>query len=410
MINLLLSYTVTTSAACLIMLILHKVLLKHLGAKTLYSLWLIIPLTALLILSSPFIAPSIISVVSQLGISKTSNLITIFNVTNSSQAQLVSSTTQIHSTVIGVWLTGTLSMCAVLAAEAIALKRQQSANLGHLNLQRNQHIRTPGVFGLLSPTIQFPKRFYARYSATERHLILRHEMMHWRRGDTHINLFAWLLLSTQWFNPLMWLSYRRFRADQELACDADVLATEFSNSPSLTASSYAEALLKTTINPSSNRGRGSIPLSPCSTHYGYQQGSFTMMKERLTHLNQRHKIRRYPTIICSVLACSFAVLWQLPAYSQASSESSAEENKPLAPIVRIEPRYPKEAVEKGIEGHVDLSFVITNDGKTANIEVLDSQPAGVFEEVVVAAVERWRYAPRDNKHTRIRVQMTMNNN
>jgi TonB family protein len=208
----------------------------------------------------------------------------------------------------------------------------------------------------------------------------------------------------------MWLCYRRFRADQELACDADVLATQRTDrTPDESASIYAKALLKSVTKPSSNRGRGSISLRPCSTHYGYKQGSFTMMKERFNNLNKRHHTRRLPTYICSILACSFATLWQLPAYSQAETTNSAAETKPLMPIVRIEPRYPEQAANNGIEGYVDLSFVITNDGKTQDITVIDSKPAGVFDEVVVAAVERWRYQPQDNKRNKIRVQMTMGN-
>jgi TonB family protein len=389
---------------------LHRIGLKHLGAKSVYSVWLIVPLSAIFTLLTPYIVPWVNTVFEIIETNSNKNIINILTLAFPGQARRIFSSVDGHQLIITAWLLGVLSMSLLLAAEGIALKRYNSARFGRLRLRRNDHIKTPGIFGIFAPTIQLPLSFTKDYSALERRLILCHELMHWRRGDTRINVIAWLMLSLQWFNPLMWLCYRRFRADQELACDADVLARhKTGRTPDESASIYAKALLKTVTKSSLNRGRGSISLRPCSTHYGYKQGNFTMIKERFNNLNIHHHTRRLPTYVCSILACSFALLWQLPAYSQAETTSSAAETKPLMPIVRIEPRYPEHAASKGIEGYVDLSFVISNDGKTQDITVTDSKPAGVFDEVVVAAVEHWRYQPQDNKRTKVRVQMTMDN-
>ena len=42
-------------------------------------------------------------------------------------------------------------------------------------------------------------------------------------GDLVANLFAYVLLCLQWFNPLAWAAHSAFRFDQEAACDARVL-------------------------------------------------------------------------------------------------------------------------------------------------------------------------------------------
>ncbi|RUO66977.1 TonB family protein [Idiomarina ramblicola] len=404
MIDLLLGYTIATSVGCLFLLVLHKPLLRFLGPKTLYSLWLIMPLIAILTLLSPLIASMTANSVLLLNIEQMPNITTIIEFTTQNQTALADSLTEVESVILMSWFTGTVIMSVLLIIEAIALSCQQSARLGSLKVRRNKQIKTPGVFGLFAPTIQLPACFYSSYSAIERRLILTHEIMHWRRGDTRINLLAWLLLGTQWFNPLMWLSYRRFRADQELACDADVL-NGASKTTSTNVSAYAEALLKTTINQPFPRDRGLISLSPCSTHYGYQQGSFTMMKERLTHLKHRHTTRRYPAVICSLFACSLAILWHIPAHSQKNETEAKVDNKSITPIVRIAPSYPKKAVEDNIEGYVDLSFTISNDGSTTDISVVDSEPAGIFDEAVIAALERWRYPPQNDKPMTIRIQM-----
>src|SRR4029434_10147623 len=49
------------------------------------------------------------------------------------------------------------------------------------------------------------------------------ELVHHRSGDLVVNLFAFVLLCLQWFNPLAWVAHAAFRFDQEAACDARVL-------------------------------------------------------------------------------------------------------------------------------------------------------------------------------------------
>src|SRR4029434_3212618 len=49
------------------------------------------------------------------------------------------------------------------------------------------------------------------------------ELVHHRSGDLVVNLFAFVLLCLQWFNPLAWVSHAACRFDQEAACDARVL-------------------------------------------------------------------------------------------------------------------------------------------------------------------------------------------
>jgi len=55
--------------------------------------------------------------------------------------------------------------------------------------------------------------------------MLVHEYTHLRRGDPIWNLLAAGIRCLFWFNPLVHLAATEFRRDQELACDARVLAT-----------------------------------------------------------------------------------------------------------------------------------------------------------------------------------------
>ncbi|MCH8479184.1 MAG: TonB family protein, partial [Wenzhouxiangella sp.] len=62
---------------------------------------------------------------------------------------------------------------------------------------------------------------------------------------------------------------------------------------------------------------------------------------------------------------------------------------------------------QGIEGYVDLSFVIDQEGRVQAINIINAEPAGVFETAVVNAFSRWRYAPRDDYPAQIRIDMKL---
>lgn len=55
--------------------------------------------------------------------------------------------------------------------------------------------------------------------------------------------------------------------------------------------------------------------------------------------------------------------------------------------------YPEKAAEQKIEGWVKMSAVITENGKVTEIQVLDSQPKGVFEKEAKRAFSKWLYKP-----------------
>ncbi|MEI9928205.1 MAG: M56 family metallopeptidase [Sphingomonas sp.] len=82
----------------------------------------------------------------------------------------------------------------------------------------------PLAFGIWRKYVAFPRDFSERYDALERDLALAHELGHHVRGDLIANWVALVVLALHWFNPVAWRAFRAFRADQEMACDALVLA------------------------------------------------------------------------------------------------------------------------------------------------------------------------------------------
>jgi protein TonB len=65
--------------------------------------------------------------------------------------------------------------------------------------------------------------------------------------------------------------------------------------------------------------------------------------------------------------------------------------------------YPAEAVSDGIRGFVVVNLLITKDGRVELAKVLDAQPEGVFENVVLAGVKEWTFSPASYKGEAVKV-------
>ncbi len=98
----------------------------------------------------------------------------------------------------------------------------------------------PLAFGVVRRYVAFPRDFTERYDEEERALALAHEIGHHQRGDLIANWAALAVLAIHWFNPLAWRAFHSFRADQELANDARVLAGR----SALERHAYACAIIK----------------------------------------------------------------------------------------------------------------------------------------------------------------------
>ena len=60
----------------------------------------------------------------------------------------------------------------------------------------------------------------------------------------------------------------------------------------------------------------------------------------------------------------------------------------------VKPVYPPRALERGIEGWVDLEFTVQPDGKTSDVTVAGASHDSYFRREAVAAVEQWKFEPR----------------
>lgn len=64
------------------------------------------------------------------------------------------------------------------------------------------------------------------------------------------------------------------------------------------------------------------------------------------------------------------------------------------PIVRVAAVYPRRALQRGIEGFVDVEFIVTKQGSVRDPKVVQASPEGIFEQAAMDATLKYKYKPR----------------
>jgi len=89
-----------------------------------------------------------------------------------------------------------------------------------------------------------------------------------------------------------------------------------------------------------------------------------------------------------------------PAGDISSSDGEASEAADVpvdvgrvTPTSQVPPEYPSRAQRRGLEGFVELEFVIRRDGRVdpGSIRVVSANPRNVFDKAALAAVRQWRF-------------------
>lgn len=90
------------------------------------------------------------------------------------------------------------------------------------------------------PKIILSKRIADQLTKQELAVILTHELIHIKRGHLLLQNCFNLIVCIHWFNPIVWLARHEFSVSCEMDCDRNV----FKSMPELSASAYANLMLK----------------------------------------------------------------------------------------------------------------------------------------------------------------------
>jgi bla regulator protein BlaR1 len=227
----LLGTMLATSGLILLVLLIREPVRRHFGARVAYGLWLI-PAARLLMptLTETIERPVTMSFPPQPGTLQVSaEPMLLSSVAPPPEPSLIDQMGGWPTILLILWL-GVAA--GLFAARMLAFRRDRAVilancveldRIGSIRLVRSAEVSGPIAFGIFDRVIAVPADFDRLYADRERRLALDHELAHHRSGDLVANLFAFVLLCLQWFNPLAWVAHAAFRFDQEAACDARVL-------------------------------------------------------------------------------------------------------------------------------------------------------------------------------------------
>lgn len=77
----------------------------------------------------------------------------------------------------------------------------------------------------------------------------------------------------------------------------------------------------------------------------------------------------------------------------AAASRAAQEVAPKR-LKAVPPKYPQEALEDGLQGWVDVSFLVSREGNVTDARVEAAEPRKRFDRAALAAVRQWKYEPR----------------
>lgn len=296
---------------------------------------------------------------------------------------------------LAVWASGAMSAGLMFVRRQIQFRRllvadadlikAQTRKMGlvpsWLRVRYSLAIRAPMVVGCFPPVLYLPP-----HKAVPEP-VLAHEAAHLRHGDPAWSLLFTVLRCLFWFLPWLHMAWPRFQTDQELAADESVLCQLDARERHL----YGCLLAQT----------AGIDHPPAAQAWAAR----SQLKERIRMIKNQPPGRVWINSGLAVVASALLISgWILAAAAEdpAAADQPGGQDSALAggvtarslePIVRIPPNFPRRAAEEKLSGHVVLEGLITTGGSVTNVNVIASEPEGVFDDAAIEAFKKWRYKP-----------------
>ena len=334
--------TLLSSVASIVILLLRLPVRQQFGASIAYQIWGIFPLVLLAKLVPNRAVFEIMPAVAQ----------PLIQFMQTSTLTVQADATRMPLLIALIWLAG----CVMAVGWFWRQHHHFIYAMGNLTaldgIYHAENIQVgPALVGVWRAKIIVPADFAQKYTHEEKHLIIAHEKKHLARGDTYSNILCAFTQCLFWFNPLIQIAANRFRADQELACDAAVIEQH----PTLRRT-YAEALLKTQI---------TVPQTVIGCHLQSHQP----LKERIMQLQKSSPNRTKRLIGTSCLGVflglSAYAAWAIsPASMQDAISVTAA--SPTAQADSAKKRFQVKA-SIVVDGVSTAPRTISNEGEPAEI-------------------------------------------
>lgn len=270
------------AVAVLLIVILRRPVRSMFGARAAYGLWLIAPLAVVAVLAPARVvriaapAPSMVASTPPKPTPSPEPRPMPTPGVETTTLSSVANSHDLRNLLVISWALVALLAIGIQAERQRRFLKSLGRLRGEDDLFHAEHAGVgPAVIGALSPRVVLPADFALRFTPEEQALILAHERNHLSMGDAQINALTTAVQCLFWFNPLVHIGANRLRVDQEIACDAAVLARH-----PVARRAYGEAMLKTQLAPHA---------PPLGCHWPASANS--QLKERFVMLKEHRQGR-----------------------------------------------------------------------------------------------------------------------
>jgi len=161
----------------------------------------------------------------------------------------------------------------------------------NVGLKKCLFITSPMLAGFIKPVILLPDRLIHE---DELLLVLKHELIHCKRGDLWVNLLVVAATAVHWFNPFVYIMASAVRNDCEVSCDEAVLGGTGIENRRI----YGETIIGFIGT------KKAVRTALTTNFYG---GKNTMKKRIISMMKTGRKNRRF-AVLCAVLVLASTLM------------------------------------------------------------------------------------------------------
>lgn len=216
----------------------------------------------------------------------------------------------------------------------------------NIRLLSSKKIQSPMMTGFFKPMLILP---HLDFDSSDLKIIIKHELIHYKRKDIWYKLLLVCANAVHWFNPLVYFMVAISNKDIEMVCDSEVIK----NKDAAFRKQYSEIILAVIH-------KASISQTAFSTYF---YGGTKVMKERFTNIFDKSKKGKGISVIC-IIVVTLAVAGSLIAYG-------ADDPKAL------DKGSTKMSEEKQNMGHIWANAWKTRDGRP-RYEIMSSKMRSEF--------------------------------
>jgi TonB family protein len=229
--------------------------------------------------------------------------------------------------------------------------------------------------GIVKPFIFLPEDLLEKLTDNQFHGVLMHEASHIRHRDQAAGILQRLVKAIFWWNPFAYaLSKTHARAREEISDNHVLLLSD--------SREYAECL---------------IDLAEKSSRFKHAAATVGMgaphipLKSRIKYILSREK-KMETSIKKSTIAMLLLAALLLTAGITGSRIILASDVTAPQLIKRVDPVYPQEAKQAGIEGTVVIAAQTDSSGNVTRLEILKGAHS-TLNQAAAQAVIQWEYQP-----------------